>query len=131
MPEKKWKKYMTKRPLPTYKEKMDELEAMLDEWVKSKHYRQPGVKLSDVAAELEVSKGDISYCVNTFKQMNFSAWINSLRMEDAKKMIQRNPEMPLYEVGYKVGHPIPSTFKKTFIQFAGCTPEEWIEKCKK
>ena len=131
MPDTDWEKYMTKRPLPTYKEKQDTAEAMLDEWVKSKRYRQPGLKLSDVAAELGIFKGDISNCVNARKNMNFPAWLNSLRIKDAQKMIQENPDVSLYQVGYTVGHPHPTTFKKTFIQFAGCTVEEWIEKCKK
>ena len=131
MPDTDWQKYIIKRPLPTYKEKIDDIEARLDEWVKSKRYCLPGLKLNDVAIELEIFKGDISYCVNARKKMNFAAWLNSLRIADAKLMIQQTPEIPLYEVGYKVGHPNPGTFKKTFIQFAGCTPDEWIEKCKK
>lgn len=131
MPETDWNKYVIKRPLPTYREKIDGVEARLKEWVRHKHYRRPGLKLADVAMELEIPKADISYCVNTRMKLNFAAWLNSLRIEDAKKMIQRTPDMSLYEVGYKVGHPNPGTFRKTFIQFAGCTPEEWIGQCKK
>ena len=130
MPDTDWEKYVIKRPLPTYKEKIDGVEARLNDWAKSKRYRQPGLKLADVAMGLEIPKADISYCVNTRKKLNFAAWLNSLRIEDAKKMIQKAPDIPLYEVGYKVGHPNPGTFKKTFMQFAGCTPEEWIEQCK-
>ena len=130
MPDTDWSKYVIKRPLPTYKEKIDGVEAKLDEWVKGKHYCRHGLKLNDVAVELGIFKGDISNCVNARKKMNFSAWINSLRIEDAKKMIQKNLEISLYEVGYKVGHPNSNTFRKTFTQFAGCTPEEWIEQCK-
>ena len=131
MPDTDWEKYVVKRPLPTYKEKIDGVEVKLNEWAKRKHYRQPKLKLNDVATELGILKADISYCVNTRKKLNFAVWLNSLRIEEAKKMIQINPEMSPYEVGCKVGHTNLSTFRKTFIQFAGCTLEGWIEQCKK
>ena len=61
-------------------------------------------------------------------KMNFPAWLNSLRIEDAKRMIHRNPDIPLYEVGYKIGCPNPETFKNVFQKFAGCTFDEYRAK---
>ena len=58
-------------------------------------------------------------------KMNFPAWLNSLRIEDAKRMIHRNPDIPLYEVGYKIGCPNPETFKNVFQKFAGYSIEEY------
>ena len=57
--------------------------------------------------------------------MNFSAWLNSLRVEDAKRLMQTHPELSIYDIGYKVGHPIPDTFKKAFVTITGQTPNEW------
>ena len=57
--------------------------------------------------------------------MNFSAWLNSLRVEDAKRLMQAHPELSIYDIGYKVGHPIPDTFKKAFVTITGQTPNEW------
>ena len=115
-------------PLPSYKEKIDAVEESLKEWVKLRHYHRPGVKLSEVAAETGIASIHISYCVRNRMKMNFPAWLNSLRIEDAKRMIHRNPDIPLYEVGYKIGCPNPETFKKVFQKFAGCSIEEYRAK---
>ena len=115
-------------PLPSYKEKIDAVEESLKEWVKLRHYHRPGVKLSEVMAETGIASIHISYCVRNRMKMNFPAWLNSLRIEDAKRMIHRNPDIPSYEVGYKIGCPNPETFKKVFQKFAGCSIEEYREK---
>ena len=130
MPNTDWEKYVVKRPLQTYKEKIDGVEARLNDWAKSKRYRQHGLKLNDVATELGIASMHISFCVNARKKLSFTAWLNSLRIADAKKMIEKNPMLLISEVSLKVGFSGPATFKPNFIQFAGCTLEEWIEQLK-
>ena len=120
-----WQHYMTKRPLPTYAEKLKEIETKVSEWKRHKHYHRHGLKKCEVAEELGISASDLSNYVNTVEGMNFSAWLNSLRVEDAKKLMQTHPELSIYDIGYKVGHPIPDTFKKAFITITGQTPDEW------
>jgi AraC-like DNA-binding protein len=120
-----WQYYMTKRPLPTYAERLKEIEKKVHEWKRHKHYRQHGLKMRDVAEQLGISTVNLSNYVNTVEGMNFSAWLNSLRVEDAKKLMQTHPELSIYDIGYKVGHPHPNTFKKAFITITGQTPDEW------
>ena len=120
-----WQHYMTKRPLPTYAEKLKEIEKKVNEWKRHKHHRQHGLKMRDVAEQLGISTVNLSNYVNTVEGMNFSAWLNSLRVEDAKRLMQTHPELSIYDIGYKVGHPIPDTFKKAFVTITGQTPNEW------
>ena len=120
-----WQHYMTKRPLPTYAEKLKEIEKKVNEWKRHKHHRQHGLKMRDVAEQLGISTVNLSNYVNTVEGMNFSAWLNSLRVEDAKRLMQSHPELSIYDIGYKVGHPIPDTFKKAFVTITGQTPNEW------
>ena len=63
--------------------------------------------------------------VNAMEGMNFSAWLNSLRVEEAQKLMKSHPELSIFDIGYKVGHPHPNTFKKAFITITGQTPDEW------
>ena len=84
MPDKDWEHYMTKRPLPTYAEKLKEIEKKVNEWKRHKHHRQHGLKMRDVAEQLGISTVNLSNYVNTVEGMNFSAWLNSLRVKDAK-----------------------------------------------
>lgn len=128
MPDKDWDKYMIKRPLPTYAERLKEIETKVNEWKRHKHYRQHGLKMRDAAEQLGISTSSLSNYVNTVEKMNFSAWINSLRVEEAKKLMQNHPELTIYDIGYKVGHPRPDSFKQAFITITGQTPDEWREE---
>lgn len=125
MPDTNWEKYMIRRPLPTYREKLDVIEVKLAEWVKHKDYRQQSLKMSDVATALEVYKGDLSQCVNARMKMSFTAWVNMLRIEDAKSLLLQHAEMPLSAVSRMLGYSTPAVFKKNFTLLTGCSPEEW------
>jgi AraC-like DNA-binding protein len=125
MPDTEWEHYMTKRPLPTYAEKLKEIETKVSEWKRHKHYHRHGLKKCEVAEELGISASDLSNYVNTVEGMNFSAWLNSLRVEEAQKLMKSHPELSIFDIGYKVGHPHPNTFKKAFITITGQTPDEW------
>ncbi len=120
-------KYVKKPPMPSFSEKLKEIERIVAKWKRRRHYRRHGLKLRDVAAELGVSTCYLSNYVNTVEGMNFSAWLNSLRIEDAKRIMLKHPEMPIFEVGYKVGHPHPESFRKAFTTITGTTPEEWVK----
>ena len=128
MPDTDWEKYITKRPLPTYAERLKEIEKKVHEWKKHKYYRQHGLKKQEVAEQLGITTNNLTNYVNAMEGMNFSAWLNSLRVEDAKKLMQTHPELSIYDIGYNVGHPIPDTFKKAFITITGQTPDEWREQ---
>ena len=125
MPDTNWDKYMIKPPKPTFAERLKEIETKVNEWKRHKHYRQHGLKMRDVAEQLCISTSDLSNYVNTVEGMNFSAWLNSLRVEEAQKLMKSHPELSIFDIGYKVGHPHPNTFKKAFITITGQTPDEW------
>ena len=125
MPDTDWEKYMTKRPLPTYAERLKEIEKKVHEWKKHKYYRQHGLKKQEVAEQLGITTNNLTNYVNAMEGMNFSAWINSLRVEEAQKLMKSHPELSIFDIGYKVGHPHPNTFKKAFVTITGQNPDEW------
>ena len=104
--------YAEAPPNLAVRQKLKEIEKKVNEWKRHKHHRQHGLKMRDVAEQLGISTVNLSNYVNTVERMNFSAWLNSLRVEDAKRLMQAHPELSIYDIGYKVGHPIPDTFKK-------------------
>ena len=128
MPDTDWEKYMTKRPLPTYAERLKEIEKKVHEWKKHKYYRQHGLKKQEVAEQLGITTNNLTNYVNAMEGMNFSAWINSLRIEEAKKIIIKHPEKPISDVGNNVGHKNLAAFKYAFVTVTGQSIEEWIEQ---
>ena len=105
---------------------LEKIEAALVAAYKKEYGNNTNVRVS-----IDENKKD----VRVFQQKTIVAEVEDpeteISLEEAKKMIQINPEMSPYEVGCKVGHTNLSTFRKTFTQFAGCTLEGWIEQCKK
>lgn len=128
MPDTDWEKYITKRPLPTYAERLKEIEKKVHEWKRHKYYRQHGLKKQEVAEQLGITTNNLTNYVNAMEGMNFSAWINSLRIEEAKKIIIKHPEKPISDVGNYVGHKNLAAFKYAFVTVTGQSIEEWIEQ---
>jgi len=55
--------------------------------------------MRDVAEQLGISTVNLSNYVNTVEGMNFSAWLNSLRVEDAKRLMQTPDEWRKENIG--------------------------------
>ena len=49
MPDTDWEHYMTKRPKPTFAERLKEIETKVSEWKRHKHYHRHGLKKCEVA----------------------------------------------------------------------------------
>lgn len=56
--------------------------------------------------------------------LTFYQYINTLRVEYAIKLMERNPEMPIREVSELSGFRSQTTFRKVFKEVMGCLPSE-------
>ena len=118
-------KYVIKPPKPTFAERIQEIGKKVDEWKRHKHYRRHGLRLKEVAAELGTNSAYLSFYISKAEDTTFVPWINNLKIEEAKRMMQAHPEMSMYDIGYKVGIPHPETFKNVFRKITRQTPKEW------
>lgn len=55
---------------------------------------------------------------------SFKQWLNSVRIEHAKRLLEKN-NMPILEVCYECGYNTPSQFIKMFKRETGVTPTEY------
>lgn len=125
MPETNWEKYVIKPPKPTFAERLQEIGKKVNDWKRHKHYRRHGLKLKDVAVELGTNSTYLSFYIHKEEGVNFATWLNNLKIEEAKRLMQAHPELSILDIGYKVGHPHPSTFKQAFVRVTGMTLDEW------
>ncbi|MBP9998525.1 MAG: AraC family transcriptional regulator [Bacteroidales bacterium] len=56
--------------------------------------------------------------------LTFYQYINTLRVEYAIKLMQKNPEMPIREVSELSGFRSQTTFRKVFKEVMGCLPSD-------
>ncbi len=60
----------------------------------------------------------------------FSEYVNRRRVEKAKALLEKDPDLRVYEVAAKVGFgDNPQYFSQVFRRYAGCSPSEYRERC--
>ncbi|MDB4292318.1 helix-turn-helix domain-containing protein [Maribacter sp.] len=113
--------YDTSKKIEKQEAEFNEIHAYI---VGQKKYYDPAISLEKLSGELDMSMGKLSMLVNQISQKNFSDYINSLRINDAKELLA-NPEFGNYTIvaiGLECGFNSKSTFYSAFKKFTGQTP---------
>ncbi len=100
--------------------------------ITQKKYLLTDLMLINIAKEFEISNGYLSQLINTHTQKSFNDYINELRVETSKKMLQ-DPQYDNYtieSIGLECGFNSKSNFYTTFKKFTGQTPNQF-KKVKK
>ena len=89
-------------------------------------YRDEQVRLDTLAEKLGVSRNSVSQVINK-TGMNFFEYINSWRIEEAKKLLSETSkqELNIIEIAYEVGFNNKVSFNKFFKKSTGLTPSEF------
>ena len=109
-------------PDSTNDELMRQIRLLMEE---QKLYLNSELKLNDVADALNTNRNLISSCINSQQGCSFSQFVNSYRVEYAKELIRRKPDMKISEVWMQSGFSTETSFFRTFKAVTGMTPTEW------
>ena len=93
-----------------------------------KPFVKDGLLISDVASSIGVSVQQLSMVLNQSMKMNFNAWINTLRVEEAKRIMRDDDMVSLSQISYMVGYSDVSVFSRNFKKVAGETPTAFRRK---
>lgn len=105
-------------------------ERFRDMVLREQMHRQQHLTLEDMAARLEVSRGDLSYAVNPYLGKSFVRFINDLRIVDALDLL-RMPGgkcLKINELTWLVGFSDRTTFCRVCKKTTGKSPSEWKEE---
>lgn len=80
-------------------------------------YLRHDLKLSDLASEVGTCRTYLSSYINNDLQMSFSDYINSHRVNYARKLMTDNPEIDLEAVALQSGFSSITTFKRNMAKF--------------
>jgi len=97
--------------------------------IDNKRFLDPNLTMHSLSAELGMSASQLSKLINAFSDHNFSDFINSLRVEQAKKLLA-DPDFTKYtvvSVGLECGFNSRSTFYSAFKKFTSKTPTDYQE----
>ena len=90
-----------------------------------KLFRNPDLKLSDIAKKLNIPSHQLSQLLNDNLGKSFSLFINEFRIEEAKQLLVSNNVYTIETIGYDCGFNSKSTFFTTFKKITGTTPAKY------
>ena len=98
--------------------------------INNKLYLDPLLSMEVIADELGMSKSYISKLVNSYSNYNFSDFINSLRVEQAKKFLSDNEfsQYTIVAIGLECGFNSKSTFYSAFKKFTSESPSTFRDQ---
>ena len=116
----------TSRTKKTYKEDFRNiLRPRIAAWVKAKAYTHEQFTLEELATRLYTNKTYLSTFIKDEYDMNFSSWVASLRIDEAKRIMMKEPEKKLQEVAFECGFSSLAYFSSVFSKSEGISPSAW------
>ena len=97
--------------------------------IKDKIFRNPDIKISDVANKLNIPKSHISYLFKYHSNISFSEYKKTIRIQDAIKLIDEDylKENTLESLSKKIGFTSYNPFFTSFKEFTGTSPIEYYK----
>lgn len=90
-----------------------------------KQFKNPDLKLQDVASQLKISTHNLSQYLNDNLGKSFSLFINEYRIEAAKQLLITKKEFTIEAIGYECGFNSKSTFFTAFKNITKTTPASY------
>lgn len=90
-----------------------------------KIYLHKDLKITDIAKEIGICRTYVSNCINN-TGLSFSDYINSMRVDYAKKLMNGNPDIKMFMVADESGFSSEQSFYRNFKKFTGTTPQKWM-----
>lgn len=112
----------------TAKDLMTSLQDIME---KEQPFKNPNLKLSDLAKRLNILPHTLSQLLNDNMNVGFSKYINEWRIKEAKNLIARNKNHKLDSISYECGFNSTSTFYTTFKKLEGLTPAKFRDSLSK
>lgn len=91
-------------------------------------YLNSELKLSDVATALGTHRNAISSSINVCVGCSFTQFVNTYRINHAKKLMRSQPNIKMSEIWAASGFANESSFFRTFKAMTGMTPSDWKQK---
>jgi AraC-like DNA-binding protein len=94
---------------------------------REKVYINPDLTLPNLAEEINISRNHLSYIINKYAGLNFFDFINTYRIEEAKKIILNTQDnnMNILDIAFDSGFKSKSTFNKIFKKYTNKTPSDF------
>lgn len=106
------------------------IEDIITEWSQreDKPYVKESITLLDVAEDTKLSPRLLSEFLNKYYNVNFCTWINTLRIEEVKRLLVEQQNLSLAEISYMVGFSDPASLSKIFKKLSNESPSSYKKR---
>lgn len=95
--------------------------------VKQLYFKNKDLKINEIAKEIGSNRTYVSYYVNTVYNCSFSAYMNKMRVEYAKKLLlSKTKGRKISKIAEESGFASEQSFYRNFKKFVGMTPSDWL-----
>lgn len=103
------------------------IESIIQEWVtrENKPYLKEGITLTKTADSMHISARALSDFINSVYQVNFNTWLNTLRIEEIKRIIENDRDVTMMDLAFMAGFTDQSAMSKVFKRIVGETPSAY------
>ncbi len=106
---------------------MSELRHMMEN---EKAFASEEISLKNVAEELGITPHQLSELINKKFRKNFNSYINDFRIEEAKKMLEDEPDRSITSIAIAVGFNTNTAFSAVFSKSEGISPKQYRQRLK-
>ena len=101
----------------------------LEQWMKTeKPYLNPEFRLLDMREVLPLNRTYLSQLINAEYGCNFYQYVTNYRVEEAKQVMEQNPDMKMQDVAEQCGFSSPTVFARVFARETGISPSDWNQE---
>lgn len=93
-----------------------------------KLYRDSALSLASLSERLGVSTNRLSQALNDEMGTGFRPYVNSLRLEEAKRRLEENAGASILDIAFEAGFNSKTTFNTLFSRETGMTPKEYRQR---
>lgn len=106
------------------------MKQLLEKWQDNpkKFYLRNDINLLQVANMLQIRPRFLSEYLNLVWGVNFNQYINNLRIDEAKRLILKNPSRSFTDIAFATGFSSVASFSKTFKRITGLSPSQFRNK---
>lgn len=109
---------------PTVEDWSERGAALAKSLIERRWYAEPRLSIRDVSRRLATNETYVSRALNQGLGVSFRAFVNRLRVDDAKTALCEGDE-PVLEIGLRVGFSSKATFNRVFREQVGETPTQF------
>jgi len=100
--------------------------ASLEAWIEQeKPYLNPDFQLMDLRQVLPLNRTYLSRFINSEYGCSFYQWVNGMRIEQAKRLMNEQPDLKIQDIAERCGFSSPSVFTRVFTRETGHSPSKW------